>query len=497
VSSTLERTADGGIRRTIVDFADITRVRLTFPPEFSLPSGIQAFFGLAIGAQTPVITFARRSHPNGDELLILKMPDPAVIQMDPNDLPITKFETNSPEEQSLKRALQNLGLQLTVDLDQPVLRTNAPKVSDNGATILDLNMDRAVNAMDETKARRIISANSFQEVLWQLGDLPGASVPVDREVFLEYQPPQRATPPATPPPATQAPPDTEIYLVPMKIADGAITLGAPANVTNNPGYDNQPWFTADGRSILFTSIRSSTTLGPNGAAQSDIYRYDIPTAQITQVTNTPESEYSPTITPSGALSVVRVELDADKTQRLWQFTADGRDPRVLLPNVKPVGYHAWADDHTVALFILGAAGAPATLQLADTRSGTAVVLATDVGRSIQPMPGPGPVHAISFVQREHTHGTTSLVIKELDAATHRIGVLTAAVEGSTEADTAWTPDGTLLMSAHGVLYSWRRGQAAWNEVASLERMGLSGVTRLAVSPRGNWLAIVAAPQTSR
>src|SRR5262249_26932496 len=152
VSSTLERApdGDGAIRRTIVDFDDITRVRLTFPPEFSLPSGVQALFGLAIGAQTPVITFARRQHDNGDEMLILKMPDPTVIQADPNDLPISKFETDSPEERSLKRALQNMGLKLTVELDQPVLRTNAPKMSDNGATILELNMNRVVNAMDET-----------------------------------------------------------------------------------------------------------------------------------------------------------------------------------------------------------------------------------------------------------------------------------------------------------------------------------------------------------
>jgi hypothetical protein len=370
VSSTLEKAPDGGIRRTIVDFDDVTRVRLTFPPEFALPSG-SAFFGLAIGEQTPVITFARRQHTNGDELLILKMPEPAVVQADPNDLPITKFETDSQEERAFKRAVQNMGLQLTVELEQPLLRTNAPKMSDNGATILELNMDRIVNAMDETTARRMISANSFQEVLWQLGDLPGASVPVDREVFLEYQPAQRAAPPVA---QAQAPPDTEIYLLPMKLANGAITLGSPADITNNPGYDNQPFFTADSRSILFTSIRG-------GGTQTDIYRYDIQTAQTTQVTSTPESEYSPTITPGGALAVVRVEQDEQKTQRLWQFTADGRDPRVVLENVKPVGYHAWADDHTVALFILGAGGgAPATLQLADTRSGAAKTLATDIAR---------------------------------------------------------------------------------------------------------------------
>ena len=489
VSSTVEKAADGGIRRTIADFDDITRVRLTFPPEFALPSGSAfEFAGMAFGAEPPVITFARRTDPNGDALLILKMPDPPVIRgVDPSDAPITKFDTGSKEEQLLKQTLRNMGLELSVELDQPVLRTNAPKATDNGATVIGLDMDRVVNAMDEARARRMIAANSFQEVLWQLGDLPGAAIPVDREVFLEYQPPQVAAAPAA---QAQAPPDTEIYLLPLKTANGAITLGSPANITNNPGYDNQPFFTADSRSILFTSIRG-------GGTQTDIYRYDIPTAQTTQVTNTPESEYSPTITPTGTLAVVRVELDEPKTQRLWQFTADGRDPRVVLESVKPVGYHAWADDHTVVLFVLGAGGAPATLQVADTRSGAAKTVATDIGRSIQAIPGSGPPRTVSFVQRERANARTTLVIKELNPVTQAISVLTPAVEGSTEADTAWTPDGTLLMAHGGILYSWRRGQSGWTDVASLERMGLTGVTRLAVSPRGNWLALVAAPQVSR
>jgi len=491
VSSTVETAADGGIRRTIADFDDITRVRLTFPPEFALPAG-SAFIGLAMGAEPPVITFARRTHPNGDELLVLKMPDPPVVHgLDSGDAPITKFETGSTEEQSLKRALRNMGLELSIELDQPVLRTNAPKTIDNGATIIGLDMDRVVNAMDETIARRMIGANSFQEVLWQLGDLPGAAIPVDHEVFLEYQAPQRQAP-AAPAAQAAAPPDTEIYLVPMRGADGALTLGAPANVTNNPGYDNQPFFTADSRSILFTSIRG-------GGSQTDIYRYDIPSAQTAQVTNTPESEYSPTITPSGALAVVRVEQDADKTQRLWQFTPDGRDPRVLLPNLKPVGYHAWADDHTVALFILPAAsGGPATLQLADTRTGEAKVIATDIGRSLQRMPGAGGTRHVSFVQRERTANATTWTVKELDPATGAVTPLAPAIDSSSaDLDTAWTPDGTLLAARGGKLYAWRRGDSTWKEVASLEQMGLTRVTRLAVSPRGNWLAVVAAPQTSR
>jgi hypothetical protein len=292
--------------------------------------------------------------------------------------------------------------------------------------------------------------------------------------------------------AAQAPPDSEIYLAPLKVANGAIELGAPVNITNNPGYDNQPFFTPDSRSVLFTSVR-----GPAGTTQTDIYRYDISPRTIARVTTTPESEYSATVTPAGNLSVIRVELDEAKTQRLWQFTIDGRDPRPVLENVKPVGYHAWSDSRTLALFVLGqpATGLPATLQLAETGTGSSAVLASDIGRSIQRIPGPSS--RISFVQRERSADAATpprLVIKELNPSTREISVLTPAVEGSREADTAWTPDGTLLMVKDAVLYSWKRGETGWKEVTTLERLSLTGVTRLAVSPNGALLALVARPR---
>src|SRR3954454_139280 len=102
-----------------------------------------------------------------------------------------------------------------------------------------------------------------------------------------------------------APPDTEIFLAPLTSADGRPAVGAPENITNTPGYDNQPSFTPDGGAVLFTSAR--------GGKQTDIYRYDISTRRTARVTNTPESEYSPTVTPDRQhISVIRVE--ADQTQ---------------------------------------------------------------------------------------------------------------------------------------------------------------------------------------
>src|SRR4051812_44166465 len=78
-------------------------------------------------------------------------------------------------------------------------------------------------------------------------------------------------------------PSTDIFLAPLSIEDGHPVIGNPINVTNRPGYDNQPSFTPDGHALLFTSIHDD--------GQSDIYRYDLATKEITRVTTTPESEY--------------------------------------------------------------------------------------------------------------------------------------------------------------------------------------------------------------
>src|SRR5262249_151327 len=192
-----------------------------------------------------------------------------------------------------------------------------------------------------------------------------------------------------------APPDTDIWLASFA-PRSTPAVSKAVNITRSPGYDNQPSFTPDGGAVYFTSNR--------GASQTDIYRYDISSGATTRVTNTPEGEYSPTVMPDGAhISVIRVEQDG--TQRLWRFTLDDREPEVVLDRVSPVGYHAWIDDHTRALFVLGQ---PATLQLADTRTGSAEEAARGIGRSLQRIPRSG---TISYVDKDEDG---SLMVRELD-----------------------------------------------------------------------------------
>lgn len=290
----------------------------------------------------------------------------------------------------------------------------------------------------------------------------------------------------TPSTSQSRPPATEVFVAPLKIAGTQVTVGAPENISNSAGYDNQPFFAPDGRTLFFTSARGEMS-SKCGSPQTDVYRFDLDTRGIAHVTETADCEYSPTVTPDGQhLSVIRVE--ADGTQRLWKFRLDGKNPSLVLQDVKPVGYHAWLDEHTVVLFVLGQ---PATLQVADVRSGRAQIVTENIGQSIQRMPKGG----VSFVQQAGDGDSRTLTITQVTIENGKpvTKPVTAAVPGASQAHVAWTPDGTVLMAHNGTLHAWKAGESAWRAVADLTSLGLRNVTRLAVSPKGDRIAIVAVP----
>ena len=270
-----------------------------------------------------------------------------------------------------------------------------------------------------------------------------------------------------------APPAPDVYLASLTANGETVTVGAPLNITDRPGYDNQPSFTWDGSAVLFTSVRAD--------AQADIYRYDIASGTTARVTTTaPESEYSATPIDSGrAISVVRVERDS--AQRLWRFPLNGGAPAVILDRVKPVGYHAWADENTLALFVLGN---PNSLQVANVRSGTVDTIATGIGRSLHRVPG---TRTVSFVRKV---SPTEWWIESLETSTRRTNRLVRLPEGVE--DYAWLPDGSILCGRDSVLLRWS-GTAGdgWRPVSDFGASGLKGITRIAVSPRGDRVAFVA------
>jgi len=274
---------------------------------------------------------------------------------------------------------------------------------------------------------------------------------------------------------TTAPPPSNIFVADVSFGfRGGIrwVTGPLVNITDREGYNNQPFFMPDGKSVLYTSIREDK--------QADIYRYDLASKKDIRVTDTKESEYSPTLMPDGkSISVIRVE--ADSTQRLWKFPLDGNSPSVILENIKPVGYHAWIDENTLALFVLGN---PSTLQIANVKTQHAETIANDIGRSLFKIPHQTK---ISFT---HKISSDTWEINEYDLKTRKTTLLAKSQPGNEYY--AWSPSGVLITANNDKLFKLQPGKdTEWQQIADLSSLGIKGITRIAISPAGDKIAFVA------
>jgi dipeptidyl aminopeptidase/acylaminoacyl peptidase len=233
---------------------------------------------------------------------------------------------------------------------------------------------------------------------------------------------------------------SDIWVIPMKLNTGLVAFGAPRNVTDRAGYDNEPTWSLRGESVYFSSAR--------GDGQNDVWSVEVASGKQTRVTTTsPESEYSPALIAGGqAMTVVRVEKDS--AQRLWRFPLDGRTPYVLLSNIQRVAYYAWADDNLVALCVLGNAktGVPQTFEIADARTGAQTFVAHNVGHTIAKIPG---ANAVSFVQQDSVQGA---MLMRYDLGSRKITTIAPMMPGVQ--DYAWTPTGRLLSGKDSELFEY-------------------------------------------
>ena len=285
---------------------------------------------------------------------------------------------------------------------------------------------------------------------------------------------QTQTAPQTQSQPSEPPPSTDIYVLDLTLKDGALQIGKATNVTHREGYDNQPSFFSDDE-IFYTSIQDN---------QADIYAFNLRTKRRRQMTKTPESEFSPTLTPDQKFfSVVRVE--ADKAQRLWKFPVDAGAPTLVLPNVKPVGYHLWADDNIVLVYILGE---PPSLQYARVDIGKVQRLTDNVGRCLQTIPGSSDA---SFVQKNELG---EWWIFRMNTKTWDKEPITKALS-TEDHDFTWMPDGTILMALGSQLYRIKPNSGQdWTLIADLANQSIHDITRIAVNASGTKVALVGADQ---
>lgn len=270
---------------------------------------------------------------------------------------------------------------------------------------------------------------------------------------------------------TFAQPDTEVYLFDLTYNNGTYTIANPVNISDNPGYDSQPSFTPGGRGILFSSTR-------NG--QTDAVLYSITAKTKTWLSDSPGGEYSPTVMPNGT-HFSTIILKPDGEQLLWKYPLDGSGvAEVIVPDLV-IGYHTWLDQNTIFSFVLGE---PATLQKNDLSAGTNTVLVSNPGRSLHKIPG---TNTISYVDKSDEN---NWVIKSYYPANNSTTTITNTIPGSE--DMAWSQEGFMFMGSGSTLYIYNpeSDETGWESIADLSSWNLDGISRIAISPRSNKIAIV-------
>lgn len=267
-------------------------------------------------------------------------------------------------------------------------------------------------------------------------------------------------------------PDTEVYLVDINKTGAQIQLSNPRNISNNVGYDNQPYF-YDDNSVLFAATR---------ADQTDILKFNILEGSTSSwLTDTPSgSEYSPVRIPeSNAISAIR--LDFDGLQRLYEYDLEDGSSKVLLKGAK-IGYHVWYTSEMLVATILVENRMDLIVSY-PVGSGKYTIVQKNVGRSLQNIPN---TELVSFISKENPENWALKSLNPITGATEKI------IDLENLEDICWLPDGTLLAGKDNALYKYHtKKDEGWVLLQSFTDKNINNITRLAVNESTTRLAFVA------
>jgi len=262
--------------------------------------------------------------------------------------------------------------------------------------------------------------------------------------------------------------ESDVWMSEMRIKEGYIYFGAAKNITNTVGYDNQPFFLNDS-TVLYTHMGEDQ--------QADIYQHHIKRNTNVKFTNTKESEYSAKLLPSKAgISVVEVEKDS--TQRIWSYDLQGKNGKVLVPQIDSVGYYTWLNDTSFAAFILTE---PSSLQFCNTTNAKTKIIANHIGRCMQ----------------VNSFGNLYFTMLEKDSVrwlcrTESNSTYTKLIEFYKGVeDFVISKDNIIFCAKQGLIYYANSNyKFGWRMCGNFESVGVNNINRIALSPDNKKLAFV-------
>ncbi len=268
-------------------------------------------------------------------------------------------------------------------------------------------------------------------------------------------------------------PNTEVYTMDLSFSDAHFKVSNFQNISQNEGYDNQPSFTPEGQ-LLFAKTRN---------AQTDIALYDFASNTTEWLYDTTEGgEYSPQFIPKSK-DVAAVRLDPDGKQRLYRYSLN-EAPKELIENLQ-VAYYTFYDENRMLGSVLS--GNNLDLVLSNLISKKTDTLLEASGRSIHNVPRSDAMSYTS-VNEEGNWDVYQLDMESLES--FFVVQLPIGIQ-----DHIWLDDTKLLIGSGNKLFLYDLfGNGEWNQVANLSENNIENITRLAVSPNGKKMALVAEPK---
>ena len=269
--------------------------------------------------------------------------------------------------------------------------------------------------------------------------------------------------------AQQAPPrlETEVFLGRLDMRGGRFVASELRNISNHTGYDNQPAFFADGKSLLYTTEAANLDDSGNGVYA---VRYDLATGRTTPLSYA--KGFSPTPVSDGK------RLMTLREGKVWLYDFQGKTHGTLTETTT-AGYFTRFDDRTWALFM----NEPERrIVVYDAQTKTMETFAK--GAITAPYRVPG-ARAVTFVVLENEKRT----LHRLDLDTKQVTTL-ATIPFETGGHHVWTSRGTLLIASGNTIYEWKQGEFV--PVQKFDEPGLQKITRIAISPDGKRIALVSA-----
>lgn len=263
-------------------------------------------------------------------------------------------------------------------------------------------------------------------------------------------------------------PETDLWLFKLKTEDKKLILGEGKNITSRKGYDNQPFFTPDGKSILYVSIREDS--------QADVYRYDLGKQQSFQLTKTKESEYSPNYTPDGK-SISCVVVEADSTQRLWLYNLDGSVKKCYNEGIDSIGYYSWLTNDTLLYYKLTE---PHSLRMFIETGKIDKWLCNSPSRAFKHMEKNLFIYGIKDSVSIQYRSYDPVLRKSDEYATHK----------SKSEDFVWNKTYGLIKSEGTQLLRYNPLDKAWKVMFDFASAGIKKITRFTFDPKNKNIVIV-------